>query len=85
DKKLNKSRLLKLHVIIFLVVIVFFILYILKYNILDLIICFSGLIINMTGRLYDIYQYNDKSRKISNAIEAYGGNPSKENMNTCKN
>ena len=56
-----------------------------KYNILDLIICFSGLIINMTGRLYDIYQYNDKSRKISNAIEAYGGNPSKENMNTCKN
>lgn len=80
DKKLNKSRLLKLYVIIFLVVIVFFILYILKYNILDLIICFSGLIINMTGRLYDIYQYNDKSRKISNAIEAYGGNPSKENI-----
>ena len=34
----------------------------------------------MTGRLYDIYQYNDKSRKISNAIEAYGVNPSKENI-----
>lgn len=34
----------------------------------------------MIERLNDIHQYIDKSRKISNAIEAYGRNPSKENI-----
>ncbi len=80
DIKLNKSRLFKLYVIIFLIIIIFFILYILKYKIIDISICFLGLIINMIGRLYDIFQYNKISGKISNTIEAYEGHPSKENV-----